>query len=171
MRATISAAAAILSAGCATTTGLGPTSKVSGFDGGRVVDIQPHSNACDSMRCTGLGAQWTSARPNDAILTVRSYNSIVAILGAKLSIDGRVVELVPTQATTTFDTSVPGLRMSTRAFAAPLSVVREITSANKAWLRVNTPDGYVEDAIIDGPKDSKALHALKRFLASVDSPG
>ena len=47
-------------------------------------------------------------------------------------------------------------------------VLRSIAGAQRAWLRVHTTDGYVEDAIVDGSTDSKALHAMRRFLSEVD---
>lgn len=162
----IGAAAALITVGCATTAGNAPTSSVSGFDGGRVVNISGHGLACKTMVCSGLGAQWSSKSPQSAIVTVYLFNDIKGITGASLSVDGQVTSL---RAVNLTNFSRPGdaVKQSRADFVVPLQLVRSITTAQKAWLRVQTTDGYVEDAIVDGPTDSKALHALKRFLAEV----
>lgn len=154
--------------GCATTSGTGPTVSRSGFDGSTVVDISPHGNDCSSMTCTGLGAQWSSATPDAAILKVQVFNDITAITGAKLNIDGKVIDLEPLRGLTNFDTSTPGLKISVKGYHVQLSDLRRISGAQRAWLRVSTPSGYIEDRIVEGPIDSKAFHAIKRFLAAVD---
>jgi hypothetical protein len=155
-------------AGCATTSGTGPTVSRSGFDGSTVVDINPHGNDCSSMTCTGLGAQWSSATPDAAILKVQVFNDITAITGAKLNVDGQVIDLEPLRGLTNFDTSTPGLKISVKGYQVKLSDLRRIAGAQRAWLRVSTPSGYIEDRIVEGPADSKALHAIRRFLAAVD---
>lgn len=154
--------------GCATTSGTGPTVSRSGFDGSTVVDIAPHGNDCSSMTCTGLGAQWSSTTPDAAVLKVQVFNDITAITGAKLSIDGQVIELEPVRGLTNFDTTLPGLKISVKGYQIKLADLRRISSAQRAWLRVSTPTGYVEDRIVEGGSDSKALHAIRRFLAAVD---
>lgn len=160
--------AALALAGCATTSGTGPTVSRSGFDGSTVVDISPHGNDCSSMTCTGLGAQWSSANPQSAILKVQVFNDITAITGAQISVDGQVISLEPLRGLTNFDTSTPGLKASVKGYHVTLSDLRRISGAQRAWLRVSTPSGYVEDRIVEGPADSKALHAIRRFLAAVD---
>ncbi len=156
-------------AGCATTSGTGPTVSRSGFDGSTVVDISPHGNDCSSMTCTGLGAQWSSATPDAAILKVQVFNDITAITGAKLNIDGKVIDLEPMRGLTNFDKSIPGLKMSVKGYHVQLSDLRRIAAAQRAWLRVSTPSGYVEDRIVEGSSDSKAYHAIRRFLDSVSA--
>jgi len=161
-------AAAVAMAGCATTSGTGPTVSRSGFDGSTVVDISPHGNDCSSMTCTGLGAQWSSTTPDAAILKVQVFNDITAITGAKLNVDGQVIDLEPLRGLTNFDTSTPGLKISVKGYQIKLSELRRVASSQRAWLRVSTPSGYIEDRIVEGPADSKALHAIRRFLAAVD---
>jgi hypothetical protein len=163
--------AALLLAGCGTTTGLAPTSSVSGFDGARVVNITPHGVACSSMVCAALGVQWNSKRPDSAILTVSVFNQIVGITGAAINVDGNIIDLGRSQALTNFSRPGEMLRESSNDFVVPMSLVRSITTAKRAWLRVHTPQGSIEDAIIDGATDSKAYHALKRFLAEVAAGG
>lgn len=154
-------------AACSTTTGLDAQSSRSGFDGARRVSIIPHGNACTRMLCTGLGAQWTEAAPGGALLIVRVSNEYLAILGAELMIDGQRHSLKAVEGSTEF--SAPGsvMRESTRGFSTSLDIVRAITASRKTWLRVRTPHGYIEDAVVDGDTDSKAFHALKRFLSEV----
>ena len=155
--------------GCATSSGVAPTRAVSGFDGGAVIDIAPHGAACSSMVCPALGAQWTSVRPGRVIITVLVYNQIAAITGASLSIDGKVTDLGTSLSATTFNRPGEPLKFSSTSFGVELSTVRAIAGAKRAWVRVNTPSGYVESAIVDGDTDSKALHAMRRFLYAVDS--
>lgn len=162
------ALAALALAGCATTYGTGPYVTKSGFDGSTVVDINPHGNDCTIMTCTGLGAQWSSTSPDAAVLKVQVFNDFTAITGAKLNIDGQVIDLEPMRGLTNFDTSTPGVKISVKAYHAKLSDLRRIASAQRAWLRVSTPSGYIEDRIVEGSADSKALHAIRRFLAAVD---
>lgn len=159
--------AALVGAGCSTTSGLSPESTRSGFDGARVVTISHHGNACTSILCTGLGAQWTSANPADAILTVTVFNEFKGITGAALNIDGKITTIKPIGLTNFSRPGAP-LKESSSNFAVPLQLLRSIAGAQRAWLRVHTTSGYLEDAIVDGATDSKALHAMRRFLAEVD---
>lgn len=91
MRTLMIVAAALALAGCA--TGSQPTSRVSGLDGSRVVTVPGHGNACSGVVCTGLGAQWSSATPDHALLVVYVFNDVRAITGASLSVGGRVHRL------------------------------------------------------------------------------
>lgn len=154
--------------GCSTTSGMAPTVEKSGFDGATIVSIDPHGNGCSSYVCTGLGAQWSSTRPLDAILRVRVFNEYKAITSVRLMIDSEFFEPKPVQPTTSFERPVGSILYSTRTFSVPLAEIRKITSAKKAWLRVTTTDGYLEDPIVDRDRDSKALHALRRFVTLLD---
>lgn len=155
-------------AGCSTTSGTGPNVTRSGFDGARVVTINGHGNACKGMLCTGLGAHWNSKTPADAVLVVYLFNDIKAITGAKLNIDGQTHDLTTMQTFTNFNELGAATKESRKGFIVPLDLVRKITTSQRTWLRVQTTGGYAEDAVIDGQTDSKAYHALKRFLTAVD---
>lgn len=155
-------------AGCSTTSGTGPTVSQSGFDGARVVTINPHGNACRSMICTGLGAQWNSKRPTDSVLVVSLFNEVKAIIGAQLNIDGKVYDLSNAQPFTNFSDFGAATKESRKGFIVSTDLIRKITTSQRTWLRVTTTAGNFEDAVIDGQTDSKAYHALRRFLASVD---
>ncbi|MDT7834992.1 hypothetical protein [Aquabacterium sp. OR-4] len=166
----LAAALALVLTGCATTDGLAPTVSRAGFDGARVVDIAPHGAACPGLPCEMLGAQWTSARPGAAVLVLRITGpKFVGVRGLRVSVDGAVRALLPA-GLTRFD---PGLgplsRESTQPFGVDLALIRQITAAQRVWLRVETLDGVSDVAVIDGATDSKALHALRRFLAQVDA--
>lgn len=166
----VSVAALLSLAGCATTSGTAATSKVAGFDGARVVNIQPHGTACTSMACEAIGAQWSSARPDSAIVRVAIVNEIVGITGAEFKIGDRVVRPVKLTPLTEFNTQPGSLKESAADFAIGLADVRLIASGQqRVWLRVHTTRGYSDAAIIDGSLDSKAYHALKRFLAEIDT--
>lgn len=173
MRTSEALAGAVLLAalsGCATTSGTAPTSSIAGFDGARVVNIQPHGAACTSMSCESIGAQWSSARPASAIVRVAIVNELVGITGAEFKIGERVVRPTKLTALTDFSTPGAGLKESAADFAMQLADVREIaTGQQRVWLRVHTLRGYRDVAVIDGATDSKAYHALRRFLAEVDA--
>ena len=155
-------------AGCSTTSGSDPNVSRSGFDGARVVAINGHGNACKGMLCTGLGAQWTSKNPAEAVLVIYLFNDIKGITGAKLNIDGQTHDLSTMQPFTNFNEFGAATKESRKGFLVPLELVRKITASQRTWLRVQTTGGYTEDAVIDGQTDSKAYHALRRFLAAVD---
>lgn len=160
---------AFIISGCATTSGTDPVAGYSGFDNAKTVSIPPHGNACSSMVCTGLGAQWNSSSPDSAILIVQVFNEYAAISRAELNIDGEKVSLSPAQTVTDFSSPGSVMRESSRGFGISFSVIEKILSAKRVWLRVHTPTGYIEDPVIDGEKDSKAYHALSRFVTAVKS--
>jgi len=159
---------AVLLAGCANTVGSSASEVRSGFSGGRVVSIGGHGNACKSTTCTGLGGQWDSSKPEAAILSVYVFNDIKGITGASFAIDGAVTRVTPLPGLTHFSRPGDMLKQSRHDFSVPLSLIRHIVEAKKVWLRVQTTDGYMEDAVIEGTDDSKAYHAMKRFLAQID---
>jgi len=99
---------------------------------------------------------------------VSIFNSINAITGAKLNIDGEIYDLKIMETFTNFNELGAATKESRKGFLVPTTLVRKITTSQRTWLRVSTTSGYVEDAVIDGQKDSKAFHALKRFLAEVE---
>ena len=167
-RTTILLLVAVAVAGCSTTSGTGPRVSQSGFDGARIVTINPHGNACRSMICTGLGAQWSSKNPKESVLVVSLFNEVKAIVGAQLNIDGKVYDLSNAQPFTNFSDFGAATKESRKGFIVSTDLIRKIVASQRTWLRVTTTAGNFEDAVIDGPTDSKALHALKRFLASVD---
>lgn len=73
------------------------------------------------------------------------------------------------QTFTNFNELGAATKESRKGFIVPLDLVRKITMSQRTWLRVQTTGGYAEDAVIDGQTlDSKAYHALKRFLTAVD---
>lgn len=72
------------------------------------------------------------------------------------------------QTFTNFNELGAATKESRKGFIVPLDLVRKITTSQRTWLRVQTTGGYAEDAVIDGQTDSKAYHALKRFLTAVD---
>lgn len=160
--------AAFVLAGCSTSSGLAPIEARSGYDGARVVSIAPHGGACSGMLCPGVGAQWTSKAPAVAVVTVRVSNAWMSITGARLMVDGREAVLQPLPGVTTFSRPGDAIRESSRDFQVPLATLRSVVTAQKAWLRVSTTEGSMETAIVDGATDSKALHAMRRFLAQVD---
>lgn len=155
---------------CGTTTGLAPKSGKSGFDDARTVKIQPHANRPKSQLdfpMTGLGAQWNEASKDSVILIVEVSGEYTGIVGAELNIDGQKITLTDTGSVTDMFVYA-GIKKSTKGFSTDLEVVRKILGSTRTWLRVRTPTGTIEHAIIDNGKDSKAYNALKRFIAEID---
>lgn len=170
----IAAAASILAA-CTTTSGLDAREQQSGFSGGRIVSISPHGAICPmatlGVGCASVGAYWDSTRPDRAQLVVMLLDErYKSITGLDLNIDGRITRLEPSSLPTTSE-RIPGgtVLQSSRHFPTTLAMVRDVRSAKRVWLRIHTLEGYLESAVIDGPEDSKAYHALGRFLARVDN--
>ncbi|RIJ15944.1 hypothetical protein D1227_06475 [Henriciella mobilis] len=143
----------------------------SGFDDSAVVHINPHGNACTQFICTGFGGQWQEAKPDMFLLRAAVFNETTAILGASFNIDGEVVELEPAGGFTDFERVLDTVEGSEKDFVAPISLIDRILTADRVWMRVTTSDGNLEDAVIDGGKDSKAYHALRRFSAEISAAG
>lgn len=159
----------ILLVGCATTSGTNPKVSYSGFDKSKIVSINPHGNACPEMICTGIGAQWSEANPHNVILIVSVFNDYAALLSAKLRIDESTIALSNSNELTELSGYDAGIRTSSKGFVVPISVLESLLESKDVWLRVRTPTGYYEDAVIDGQKNSKAFHALRRFMNQVSA--
>jgi hypothetical protein len=159
---------ALLLGGCSTTVGLNPEVTQSGFDNSKSVNIFPHPNVEGSGMPTGLGAQWHANDPDNVILVVMVYEYI-GITGAELNIDGEKIVLTPVGTATDMQEPIPNVRESMNNFSTDLSTVEKILKSKRTWLRVYTPTGTLESAVIDGQQDSKAYHALERFMAAVKS--
>ena len=152
-------------AGCSTTSGLGAQTGVSGLDGKKHVRIAPHGAACTSMVCPAIGAVWIEDAPNLVGLNFEVVNDIRAINAAELNIDGEIIKLSNTDLTR-FNTDIG--RSSAKTYTTNFDVINKIVNSKRSWVRLSTSKGYVEAAIIENGKDSKAFHALKRFKAQVD---
>ncbi|OTG86109.1 hypothetical protein B9T31_08700 [Acinetobacter sp. ANC 4558] len=151
--------------GCATTSGLSAQTAISGFDGKKHVRIAPHGAACTSMICPAIGAIWIEDAPNMVGLNFEVVNDIRAINSAELNIDGEIIKLTNTNLTN-FNTNI-GVS-SAKVYTTDFAVIDKIINSKRTWVRLNTSKGYVEAAIVDSGKDSKAFHALKRFKNQVE---
>ena len=158
---------ALAISGCASTSGLAAKETTSGYSGKRFVEISPHGVDCSSMICPMLGAQWDESTPNQAVLLVGLANTYEGITGAKFMIDGEEFVVGSKVSMTDFE-SLGSYKSSTAGFRVPLSLIRNITEAETAWLRLSTQTGYIEERIIDKSGDSKAFHALSRFINKID---
>ncbi len=170
MRGAAAVAAFLILAACSTSSGLSATETRSGFDGARVVHIAPHGAACVDMPCISIGGEWNSKRPQSALVIASLAGPEFAGLRAlEFNIDGRMTSYPAAPGLSEFTAPTPPLRMSTHTFVVPMADLRAIADARRAWVRVSSTRGWSEQAIVDGDTDSKALHALRRFLAQVDS--
>lgn len=146
------------------------------FDGATRVWVDPHGLDCGmTMVCPMLGARWTSRLPNEAVLQVEVINAYAAIQGAKLNIDGEIIDLQPLDAAaaTKFSSNVqiaagaPVSRRSSREYLVSLDLVKRIQSAQSVKVRVVTAEGVVDGTLSGGKKPSKAQGALQRFIGKV----
>jgi hypothetical protein len=156
--------------GCGTKAGRSANVGYSGFDNARTVNILPHGNAVigTSVR-TGLGAQWNASHPDTVLLIVAVWHLFTGITEAELNIDGEKISLSSLSGSTTdFDRNDVERPTSTRAFATDIATVKKIIASKRTWLRIHTPTGYIEGAVIDGATDSNAYNALIRFIAAVE---
>lgn len=152
-----------LAAGCSS-TGSVPTQSTSGFDGARRVQVAGHGAACSGFVCSGLGASWTSARPDRVLLTVHVFNETCSITSARVRVGADVVDLGAPSGLTRFSRLGSATRESVQTFDVPLELVRRLASSDSAWLRVGTSVGRMEDRL-DG---SRASAALGRLLSTID---
>jgi hypothetical protein len=159
---------ATLLGGCATTTGLSPEVSQSGFDGSKRVEVTPHGTQCKGkMVCTGIGAVWNNKNSATGLI-VSLFNVLTGIQGASLNIDGKTVDLGQPIGLTKMSSNTT-IQESENRFVIPYALINEILNGKRVWIRVNTTNGTIEDAIIDENGDSKAYHALKRFKDSVEA--
>lgn len=170
MRATAAILAAMILAACSSTTGLDATESRSGFDGARVVNIAPHGAACTELPCISIGSEWNSKRPQSAIVVASiASHEFTGLRALEFNIDGRMTAYQAAPGLSEFTAQTPPIRQSSHAFVVPMADLRAIVDARRVWVRVSSVRGWVEQPIIDGDRDSKALHALRRFLAQVDA--
>ncbi|MGP1666889.1 MAG: hypothetical protein ACTS5I_13445, partial [Rhodanobacter sp.] len=156
--------------------------EISSFDNSHTVWIEAHGTNCGmSMVCSMLGAQWTDSTPDKAMLVVQTMGSYAAITAAAVNIDGRIVVLPMPKSLTHYSQSLPQPsgqynaamaelgRTSTQGFDASLGLIRQILAAHSVKLRVQTSEVTIDSIVFTADKDSKAHHALKRFMAQVDA--
>jgi hypothetical protein len=158
-----------------------PVISRSGFDDAKTVTTVPHANTRSSsvLVNTGLGAQWNAARPDDVILIVEIFSlknrqglpeaELTGITGAELNIDGEKITLQPTGTVPAIDDNFL-MKEYTNGFETKLSTIDNILKSKRTWLRVLTPTGTVENAVIDNGTASGAYDGLKKFMAAVEAP-
>lgn len=165
--------AALLS-GCAATSGMEPTVSESGYSGKKIVTIGLHSNDCSFIElnsgCTSLGAEWSGESPEYALLKVQYTGDYFNIMELKLLIDGKETVLRNNKLTSHDYASGGGVhtKFSKTHFTVPLELIRNLSNANRAWLRINSSDTYTEHRIKEGEKEGWSYHAMKRFIKKVD---
>ncbi|WP_372810067.1 hypothetical protein [Pseudoalteromonas nigrifaciens] len=165
--------------GCATSSGLNPTTSKSEFDNTKTIDIKPHGLSCKNtgVYCPTLGFRWEDDSPSTAairlvILDLYSSQSIggdyVRIGNLRLKIDGELVTLSPVgSGLTSYNYDKITGRTSTQAYVVPKSLLNKIYSSKETLVQVVTDKGDIEDYIIKPNADTKAYHALNRFLEAI----
>ncbi|MGX5913920.1 hypothetical protein ACR0ST_04240 [Aliidiomarina sp. Khilg15.8] len=167
-RAAAVAGVLVLSA-CSTTVGTGPKVSYSDYHNHKQVEIAPHGAACTGwdMQCSMLGAQWSEEKPDQVFFIIGTANEVTSIRGATIFVGDDEFKLSRPANNTQID-RLGTYVDSARGFSGDLSLVKAIVESPRSAIRVETPAGYMEDVIKDGEKDSKAYHALVRFLEAVE---
>lgn len=161
MRAILLLLAAATLAGCAAPQ---VERRASPMSGSTVSSVRGHGAACSAVTCVGLGGQVDSSRQGEVLLTVHVFNEYRAVTGASVRVGGKVVRLVPAQASTSFSGHGAPMRESSRAFLATRDLAERLASSNDSALRVETPGGYLEETLADSGGQSKAVAALRALL-------
>lgn len=154
--------------GCSNTSGLNSSIQKDSYDGSSIVTMPAHGNDCKTVVCTGIGAQWVSKSPDKAILVINVFNEITSIDSAKISIDGKEYDIKSKDGYSNFDSFSPSIRNSKQAFKVDMAMIRSIASASDVRLKVYTSKGQISDTVISAGGDSKAYHAIRRFVDDVD---
>lgn len=154
--------------GCANTSGLDAKTSQSTFDGAKTVRIAPHSLGCKSA-CSTMGFGWTSKSPNDVFVDLKmiqlpDYKSIQQL---RFNIDGQISNFKPIQTLTDYKNEGVLGKTATQSFVIPQSYAKKLHNSKDVRVQIVTEAGSVDDYLIIGDKDSKAYHALGRFLTQL----
>lgn len=165
--------------GCATSSGLSPTVSKSDFDNTQTIDITPHGLSCKNtgVYCPTLGFRWHDDNASAAtirLVMIDLYGShaaggdYVRIRDLRLKIDGELVTLKPIgSGLTNYDYDKITGRTSTQAYVVPKSLLTKIYSSKETLVQIVTDKGNIEDYIVKPNADTKAYHALNRFLEAI----
>ena len=165
--------------GCATSSGLNPTTSKSDFDNPKTIDIKPHGLSCKNtgVYCPTIGFRWQDDNPSKAairLVMIDLYGSqviggdYVRIGDLRLKIDGELIILKPVgSGLTSYDYDKISGRSSTQAYVVPMALLNKIHSSKETLLQISTDKGDIEDYIVKTNADTKAYHALNRFLEAI----
>lgn len=166
-------------AGCATTSGLNPTVSKSEFDNTKVIDIEPHGLSCKNtgVYCPTLGFRWSDDNSSSALIRIVMIDlygtqiiggDYVGIRDLRLKIDGEMITLKPVGiGLTDYNYDKITGKTSTQAYVVPTSLLTKIYSSKETLVQIVTDKGNIEDYIVKPNADTKAYHALSRFLDAI----
>lgn len=160
--------------GCATTSGLDAKTTTSDFDKSKRVSIAPHGSVCTNnyATCALLGFTWTDKKPEQSNILVQvteptnggEYHSIIT---TKLNIDGDIITLKPSIGdTNSFDYNEV-FKTSSRLYDVPLSTLNKVKLSKITKIQVIADGAIIEGDLKDGDKNTKAYHAMLRFLDQI----
>lgn len=150
---------------------------VSSFDGSKTVSIDPHPLYCQGIasQCIDLGFVWSNKNPSQSTILVRVKNREKAkfhpVDSFKLNIDGNFIEVQPQSiASSQYDHTVSGdtiTTLSDRPFNAPISLLERIEKSTSTKFSIKA-DGILAEGELKNSKDNtRAYHAMLRFLEEV----
>jgi len=161
--ASLLAVAAVL-AGCASADNRGGTDtvvhvQVDNEQRKTTVDFAPQPVDCARIsRCPTLGASWSSATPNRAVLLVGTWGATMQVQAAEF--DVRPYLPIRVRALATQGSDIPGVT----AFVVPMDTLERIALGKNAYIKLDTDAGVVQESLIAGDSSSPAADALKRFI-------
>jgi hypothetical protein len=158
----------VLLSGCANMPGAISTNK-SEFDGTTTTTMAwSYPRGISHL---GIGLTQSSLDPNiiyfDAV--VLDLVGLIAKEGLLFNIDGKVISLSSSSATTDFSSQVisgSAYRRSERSYVGSLSLLKKICSAESVKVKLLTNDGY-DEAVISGGDSTNTIKAMRKYLATI----
>lgn len=156
-------------AGCASKQALVPdVQQQVDADGKKTITVAAEKVQCSRPQCPELGASWHSAKPGQAVLSIRLPYQQSAVTGADFHFGAQTVLRVRSRA----QSQPQSPTAPTTAFDVPLQTMERIATAPVSWMRVYTADGgSVDEHISTGEEGSPAFSAMHYFMNSVLAAG
>lgn len=164
----MAAAAALVLAGCASTTAFVPAPQVAeAADGSREITSASGKLICDQARCPVLTAHWSSERAGHVVLSVGLPYQSAQVTGADFHLGASQPVRLRVAST---DEPVVAADYPVTAFDVPISLIDALAYKASVWVRVTTADGrYVEETVRTGEQSSDVVDAMRQFLRAVDT--
>lgn len=165
--------------GCATSSGLNTTVSSSDFDNSKTIDIAPHGLSCKKTLpyCPSVGFRWSDKTPDNAYIRLAVYDlssvntvggNYLSIKDLRLKINGEVVTLKPVgNGLTNYSYDKTVGKTSVQVYEVPISLLKNIYSSKETLVQIVTDKRNLEDYFVKSDADTKAYHALGRFLETL----
>lgn len=137
---------------------------VSSFDGSKQIYSDPagaqQASLKGGIQPVAFGARWTDKVPDQTAVQVEFFHAITNLTNLYLNIDGKIYKFDPIGVSTDFK-HIHNMKISSREFMVPVSVLKQISAAKEVKYKVTTlSDGYREGIIISNGKLTPAAKSL-----------